>query len=331
MSVIPIFLMVLGWGYQPERVKASYSIIFYTIISSVPLLASISMLMVFNPAGSFRLLEFKFSSWSFSSTVSIFLTLGFLVKLPIYGMHLWLPLAHVEAPVFGSIILAGVLLKLGGVGMIRFSQLAQRDYWKIRCISIRLIGSVIVGLRCLKTTDLKSIIAFSSVSHIGLVIIMGSFRLKERVWVRFLIILTHAFRSSIIFFIRYIMYLGRGTRNILLNKGCLTFSPHIAICWLVATIARIGTPPFINLVSEVYSLFLCWNMLGGWILATLVMFMLRRAFHLVLYSSSQQEKSRWDNLSKQAITSTPAMPVVTCHCHSVCLIISLVMLNEIRY
>merc|ERR1712029_1332015 len=128
---------------------------------------------------------------------------------------------------------------------------------KIRCISIRLIGSVIVGVRCLKTTDLKSIIAFSSVSHIGLVIIMGSFRLKERVGVRFLIILTHAFRSSIIFFIRYIMYLGRGTRNILLNKGCLTFSPHIAICCLVATIARIGTPPFINLVSEVYSLFLC--------------------------------------------------------------------------
>jgi NADH-ubiquinone oxidoreductase chain 4 len=79
-------------------------------------------------------------------------------------------LAHVEAPVFGSMILAGILLKLGGIGITRFINIIQGSYFKVLCISIRLVGTVIVGATCLKITDLKSVIAFSSVSHIGIVI-----------------------------------------------------------------------------------------------------------------------------------------------------------------
>ena len=331
MSVIPIFLIVLGWGYQPERVKASYAIIFYTTISSVPLLSAIRILYLCRPFISPFIIEVKGGLSSISVALSISLTLGFLVKLPIYGVHLWLPLAHVEAPVFGSIILAGILLKLGGVGLIRFSQIVQNTSWKFACIAISVVGSVLVGLTCLKTTDLKSVIAFSSVSHIGLVIIIISLRLKESVWLGFLVMLTHAFSSSIIFFIRYVIYVRTGTRNMLLNKGALANSPHIRMCWLVATIASMGTPPFINLVSEVYSLLICWNFLGEWMLLIVVIFILRRAFHLVLYRSSQQENRSWDNQSKLLTGSTNAITVLRSHSHTICLVISLLVLIEIRY
>ena len=147
----------------------------------MPLLSAIRILYLCRPFIPPFIIEVKGGLSSISVAMSISLTLGFLVKLPIYGVHLWLPLAHVEAPVFGSIILAGILLKLGGVGLIRFSQIVQNTSWKFACIAISVVGSVLVGLTCLKTTDLKSVIAFSSVSHIGLVIIIISLRLKESV------------------------------------------------------------------------------------------------------------------------------------------------------
>jgi len=331
VSVVPIFLIVLGWGYQPERVKASYAMIFYTMISSVPLLSAVRASYLYSPIAYSLIVEIKGRLTSISVVLSVSLTLGFLVKLPIYGVHLWLPLAHVEAPVFGSIILAGILLKLGGAGLIRFSQLAQNTSWKFVCIAVSVIGSVLVGMTCLKTTDLKSVIAFSSVSHMGLVIIIISLGLKESIWVGFLVILTHAFSSSIIFFIRYVIYISRGTRNILLNKGALSISPHMRICWLVATIASMGTPPFINIISEVYSLLICWNILGKWMLTMVIMFILRRVFHLVLYRSSQQENRSWDNQSKISRGSDSAIIMLRSHSHTICLIVSLLALIEIRY
>ncbi|MBO1764433.1 hypothetical protein JQN64_24700 [Escherichia coli] len=95
-----------------------------------------------------------------------------MVKIPIYFVHLWLPKAHVEAPVAGSIILAGVLLKLGGYGIIRLLPLILKDVVKFSVIinRIRLVGGLIVGLICLRQTDIKALIAYSSVSHMGLII-----------------------------------------------------------------------------------------------------------------------------------------------------------------
>lgn len=112
----------------------------------------------------------------YGSTQRVLILAGFLVKMPLYGVHFWLPLAHVEAPVYGSMILAGILLKLGGIGILRFFSFLRSLRLNNFLALVRLFGMFLVGGRCLFITDLKKIIAFSSVAHIGLAISLLVFK-----------------------------------------------------------------------------------------------------------------------------------------------------------
>nr|WNH21253.1 NADH dehydrogenase subunit 4 [Bryaninops yongei] len=254
-TLLPTVFLISRWGNLWERLKAGNYLLFYTLLGSLPLL--IGLIWLNDLRGTTSLAIISFSPMFLITSVAeklwwLSCLLAFAVKTPIYGTHLWLPKAHVEAPIAGSMVLAGVMLKLGGYGMIRaiyflhpFPQELAYPF-----MVFALWGAIMTGLTCLRQEDIKSVIAYSSVGHMGLV--TGGI-LTQTSWGltgAMVMMISHGLTSSALFVLANTMYERTHTRTMKLNKG---YQPVLAVFttwWLLAITSNFGLPPLPSFLSE---------------------------------------------------------------------------------
>ena len=286
-SLIPIFFIVVGWGYQLERIKSRFYLLIYTLFASLPLLIFIIILM--NLYGSLSINFVYLNTLLFNYNIyMLIIIISFMVKFPMFFFHQWLPKAHVEAPVGGSIILAGILLKLGGYGLIRMLMFINYRNLILLLILFSLIGGSLLRIVCLINRDIKVIIAYSSVVHIALIIINILSKNFWRINGTIIIILAHGVCSSGIFSCANIIYERSHSRRIMLNKAKLNLFPIISRFWFLLCMANFGGPFTYNLLGEILLIINLNSIRSLILIIIMVISFFSATYSIILYSNLQQ-------------------------------------------
>jgi proton-translocating NADH-quinone oxidoreductase chain M len=251
--LIPMFLIVGIWGSRERKIRAAYQFFVYTLVGSVLMLLAI--LYIYFQTGTTDVQVLTTISFDYQTQIILWLAFfaSLAVKVPMVPAHIWLPEAHSEAPTAGSVILAGVLLKMGGYGFLRFSIPMFPDasiYFTPLVYTLSIIAIIYTSLTTLRQVDLKRIIAYSSVAHMGFVTI-GMFTLNiQGIEGSMLLMLSHGVVSSALFLCVGVIYDRHKTRIIKYYSGLTVKMPLFSMIFLFFILANMGFPGTSSFVSE---------------------------------------------------------------------------------
>lgn len=251
--LLPMFLIIGVWGSRERKIRAAYQFFLYTLIGSLFMLLAI--LLIYFQTGTTDLQVLFVSEFSLQRQLLLWFAFfaSFAVKVPMIPVHIWLPEAHVEAPTSGSVILAGVLLKLGTYGFVRYSIPLFPEasvYFTPLIYTLSIIGVIYASLTTLRQIDLKKIIAYSSVAHMGFVT-LGLFSLNvQGIEGALFLMLSHGFVASALFLCIGVLYDRTHTRLVKYYGGLVHVMPLFSVFFLIFTMGNLSLPGTSSFVGE---------------------------------------------------------------------------------
>ncbi len=268
LTLLPLFFLIDRWGGQ-HRHQASLNFVLYTMGGSAFMLISLLVLFDTLPGHTFNMQAMINSAASLDPDTQVLIFLGFLigfgVKMPIFPLHGWLPLAHVEAPSPVSILLSGILLKMGSYGLIRAASMLPEAVVTLQTLlaAIALFSLVYGGLLAWRQSDMKSMIAYSSVSHMGVVLLgiatLNITGLNGAVMQMF----AHGLVAGLMFLMIGLLYERTHTRNVSHYSSLIRTTPRFAFFTVLAFIAAVGLPGTAGFVAELHALIGGYERWGG--------------------------------------------------------------------